>query len=521
MSRVSSDEQAKGYSLDVQSEALEKYCERKETDIAYVFREDHSAKDFNRPAFKEFLAFAKQNKGKIDELLFTTWDRFSRNIQDAYAMIEQLKKLGISVQAIEQPIDFSIPENKVMLALHLIMPEVDNDRRSIKIKGGMRAALKAGRWCRGAPFGYRNTRDENNNPIIVPNQHAQNIKWAFEQASKGTPQVDLLRILKERGTPVSRTRFSLLLRNPVYMGKIEVPSYEDEPYLLIEGLHEGIVTETLYYKVQQTLKRNPSKKHLSTSTRSEVLLLRGVLKCSKCGKKMTGSHSKGKMGMRYAYYHCNHCGQERYRTESANETITEILSSFKFSEPHATLHKALVKDLLQGDKQTRGRKSVQLQKEVTTQEKRIEQLQDKLLDGIITSEDFSLMKTRYMQLKLEAEEELVSMTGDVTEKSILLKKALNAVSELGKSYSKADSDTKARLLSSIFPEMIEFDGNKCRTPKINEAVLLCLNADKGFRGNKSGKLHEKLEVSRLVEPEGFEPSSKPQTCGPSTCLFST
>ena len=74
-----------------------------------------------------------------------------------------------------------------MLALHLIMPEVDNDRRSIKIRGGMRAALKAGRWCRSAPFGYRNTRDESNNPIIVPNQHAENIKWAFEQASKGIP----------------------------------------------------------------------------------------------------------------------------------------------------------------------------------------------------------------------------------------------------------------------------------------------------------------------------------------------
>ena len=508
MSRVSSDEQAKGYSLDVQAEALEKYCERKELDIAYAFREDHSAKDFNRPAFNEFLVFSKQNKGKVDELLFTTWDRFSRNIQDAYAMIEQLKKLGISVQAIEQPIDFSIPENKVMLALHLIMPEVDNDRRSIKIRGGMRAALKAGRWCRSAPFGYRNTRDEDNNPIIVPNQHAENIKWAFEQASKGTAQVDLLRNLKKGGTAISRTRFSLLLRNPMYMGKIEVPAFEEEPYQLIEGVHEGIVTETLFYQVQQILKGNPSKKQLPKSTRSEVLPLRGILKCSKCGEKMTGSHSRGKMGMRYAYYHCNHCGQERYRTENANETITDILSAFKFSKPHATLHKVLVKDLLKGDKQGRVRRSGQLKKVIATQDERIEQLQDKLLDGIIASEDYTLMKTRYMQLKREAEEELVSIAGDVIGKSKLLEKALNAVSELGNSYFKANPDAKARLLRSIFPEMIEFDGNKCRTPKINEAVLLCLNADKGFRGNKNGKLHEKLEVSRLVEPEGFEPSSK-------------
>ncbi len=419
-------------------------------------------------------------------------------------MIEQLKQLGISVQAIEQPIDFSIPENKVMLALYLIIPEVDNDRRSIKIRGGMRAALKAGRWCRSAPFGYRNTRDDSNNPIIVPNQHAENIKWAFEQASKGIPQVDLLRNLKERGTAISRTRFSLLLRNPMYMGKIEVPAFEEEPYQLIEGVHEGIVSETLFYKVQQVLKGNSSKKQLPKSTRSEVLPLRGILKCSKCGEKMTGSHSRGKMGMRYAYYHCNHCGQERYRTESANETISEILSSFKFSEPHATLHKVLVKDLLQGDKQSRGRRSVHLQKAVSIQEKRIEQLQDKLLDGIITSEDFSVMKTRYMQLKREAEEELVSMTGDVIGKSKLLEEALNAVSELGNSYFKADPDAKARLLRSIFPEMIEFDGNKCRTPKINEAILLCINADKGFRGNKNGKLHEKLEVSRLVKLAGIE-----------------
>jgi site-specific DNA recombinase len=217
---------------------------------------------------------------------------------------------------------------------------------------------------------------------------------------------------------------------------------------------------------------------------------------------MTGSHSKGKMRMRYAYYHCNHCGQERYRTENANETIAEILSAFKFSKPQATLHKVLVKNLLKGDNKGRGRRSGQLKKVITTQDERIEQLRDKLLDGIIASEDFTLMKTRYMRLKQEAEEELVSMTGDVTGKSILLKKALNAVSELGNSYFKAGPDAISRLLSSIFPEMIEFDGNKCRTPKINEAILLCLNADKGFGGNKSGKLHEKLEVSRLVEPTG-------------------
>ncbi len=44
-------------------------------------------------------------------------------------MINTLLKLGIEPQAIEQPVDLSIPENKMMLALYLAAPEVKNDRR--------------------------------------------------------------------------------------------------------------------------------------------------------------------------------------------------------------------------------------------------------------------------------------------------------------------------------------------------------------------------------------------------------
>ena len=61
-----------------------------------------------------------------------------------------------------------------------------------------------------------------------------------------------------------------------------------------------------------------------------------------------------------------------------------------------------------------------------------------------------------------------------------------------------DAISKIRLLGSIFPEMIEFDGIKCRTPRINEAVLLCFNADEAFRGKRKGTIHQKIELSLLV-----------------------
>src|SRR5436190_21572901 len=175
--RVSTDEQAdKGYSLRYQEERLMKYCELQGIRVMGFFKDDHSAKTFERPEFQKLLAILKKKKGEVDLLLFMTWDRFSRNAGDAYGMISQLNRLGVEPQAIEQPLDLNIPENKIMLAFYLSAPEVENDRRALNTIAGMRRALKEGRYMTTAPRGYRNTRNEDNKPIIVPNKDAETVR---------------------------------------------------------------------------------------------------------------------------------------------------------------------------------------------------------------------------------------------------------------------------------------------------------------------------------------------------------
>ncbi|MDB4655637.1 recombinase family protein [Flavobacteriales bacterium] len=504
MARVSSDEQAKGYSLDVQSEALERYCQRNDIEIVYTFREDHSAKNFDRPAFKEFMEHAKRSKGGIDLLLFTTWDRFSRNILDAYVVIDQLKKMNILPDAIEQPIDLSIPENKLLLALYLAIPEVDNDRRSMKTRGGINAALKAGRWCRRAPYGYKNTRDDLNKPLIVPNEHAKDIRWAFEQILKGKSQRDIQRELNLRGCPIQRNALGNALKNPMYMGKIEVPAYERDPYQMVEGVHEGIIPEKLFYQVQDVLEGNLPKKRISKTTQNAVLPLRGILKCSKCEAKLTGSRSRGKLGTRYAYYHCNKCGKERYRADRINDLMKEVLNSIQLDNDLNSIIEALGKQLIHTNGKERQVKIAKLESTVSKQTERITRLQDNLADGVISSDDYVSMRGRYTAEKEEATKELKRLKQDDGENEALLKKVVGMINELGTYYEKSEGDAKIRLLGSIFPEMIEFDGTKCRTPSINEGLALCLNADKGLSGNKNGTIHENLELSRLVRPKGFE-----------------
>src|SRR4051794_38610522 len=114
--RVSTDEQAdKGYSQRDQEERLRKYCDINCIAINKVIFEDHSAKTFNRPEWIKLLADIKRYKGKRSLILFTKWDRFSRNTGDAYGMIAILRKYGVEPQAVEQPLDLSVPENKMML----------------------------------------------------------------------------------------------------------------------------------------------------------------------------------------------------------------------------------------------------------------------------------------------------------------------------------------------------------------------------------------------------------------------
>ena len=58
-----------------------------------IFREDHSAKTFNRPEIKKLIQYIKTNKFKVDQLLFTKWDRFSRNTSESYNKIKDFNEL--------------------------------------------------------------------------------------------------------------------------------------------------------------------------------------------------------------------------------------------------------------------------------------------------------------------------------------------------------------------------------------------------------------------------------------------
>jgi DNA invertase Pin-like site-specific DNA recombinase/tetratricopeptide (TPR) repeat protein/predicted RNA-binding Zn-ribbon protein involved in translation (DUF1610 family) len=500
MSRVSTDEQARGYSLDVQEETLKRYCENHDIEIVDIYREDHSAKNFNRPEFRRLLAYAKANSGKIDYLLFTSWDRFSRNTADAYEMMRKLNEIGIEPQAIEQPIDFSIPETKAMLAIYLELPEIDNDRRSIKIKSGIRGAWKAGRWTHHAPRGYKNSRDEQNKPLLVPNEEAKHVKYIFQEVSKGKLQADLRVELRSRGFEISKGGLSKLLRNPLYMGKVFVPAETGQLAYLADGVHESLISEKVFNKVQVVINiRIEKRKQPKVTRKREELPLRGYLICPNCGLNLTGSASRSRNKTRHFYYHCNHCGKVRVRANHLNSVFEKILGELKFKQEVQELYLEIIKQLFDSGEATRNQTIIELSKQIDQQDQRLQNIQNLLVDNKIGHEDYDKMKSRFEDIKKQFLLKLRQIKSVRSNFEKYLQSAINLLGNLEKYYHTADVEVKQQLIGSIFPEKLVFVDGKVRTTRINEVLRLILVNDKGYRNMKKGQLTSNLWLSSGVK----------------------
>lgn len=342
--RVSTDEQKrKGYSLPEQEDRLLKYCEYNNIEVKGIYREDFSAKTFNRPEWKKLIAAIKSKPKQDKNILFIKWDRFSRNIEYAYEMIGVLRKYKTTAMAIDQPIDFSVPESTVMLAVYLSVPEAKNSRRAMNTANGIRRAKQMGRYPSKAPLGFINLTTADGKKIIVPNQpEASIIKWVFQQLAKNVHRIEDVRKMAEaKGLKCSRSHFFRIIRNSAYCGLIPVKLGSDEKHL-VKGIHDPLISKVLFYEVQHiiTTKRMPTAKKDDLKS---TFFLRGFLVCPLCGRNLCGSFSKGKT-RKYPYYHCYGRCKTRINAILLNNRYSDQLQQFMLSSKAVDLFNHILKN---------------------------------------------------------------------------------------------------------------------------------------------------------------------------------
>ena len=155
-----------------------------------------------------------------------------------------------------------------------------------------------------------------------------------------------------------------IIQNPVYSGKIsygrrrtekvygtrnEYRQVKKDDYLLVDGLHEALVSEEVWEQAQVKVAAQ-AKKYKNRDKKEKIHLLSGILKCPVCSAGMYGNKAikKRKDGNNYKdfyYYGCKHRNMTRghkcdYKKQvheemldaSVTEVISNLVSNPKFSD---------------------------------------------------------------------------------------------------------------------------------------------------------------------------------------------
>ncbi len=507
--RVSSDEQTLGSSLQVQEERICRYCEAKDYNIIKVYKEDESAKTFEkRPEMMRIVDYIKKNKRKVQKLLFLRWDRFSRDLTSAMQYIQWFRQHDVEPNAVECIIDYDNEMWSLMLGMQIGLAQSDNIKRSKATRDGIHGTLKQGKCSNKAPRGYKNVRtSKHDTHVEIDEAKAKVIRRVFQEVAKG---VEMPSRIRKRMCPyIPDSSFFDMLRNVFYIGKIRVPAYKSEPEQIVDGQHESIIDEETFYTVQDILDGKRKKTPKMGKTANPDLFLRKFLKCPTCGHAITGSTSKGNGGS-YTYYHCSDSSKHiRVRANEVNDNFIRYVSQLKPRKEVLELYKEILIDIHSKSEKEKMKEIELLNEELMKINVKRAKVEDMYIEGDIDKEDYTNIKSR-LKIEVEKIKQKIELIKNV-EYSDIKKKlhySIELLDNIGEFIKNAPVAIKIKVLGSMFPSKIIFDGKNYRTNEYNKILDLIYHETKYLRGEEIQKKEEDQSSSDSVPRAGLEPAHR-------------
>ena len=134
-------------------------------------------------------------------------------------------------------------------------PEVENDRRALNLLHGMRRARKEGRYMGKAAVGYIKRITESGKKYIASVEPAASImKWVFEELVSGRFAVEQIwKEATQKGLNCGRNPLLVCDPQPCILRKSISVGNKNEQTFYADGQHEPIISEALFYEVQDFL----------------------------------------------------------------------------------------------------------------------------------------------------------------------------------------------------------------------------------------------------------------------------
>lgn len=298
--RVSSQEQAlHGYSVEEQDKRLSAYCEVKDWIIYEKYIDPgYTGSNINRPALQKLIADAKAHK--FDLVLVYKLDRLSRSQKDTMYLLEDVMLANdVDLVALNESFDTSTPFGRAMIGILSVFAQLERENIKERTTMGRLARIRQGHnHGSQEPLGYEFIPGSND--LRVKPYEALMVKDIFKEVLAGTSIVSISNLMAEKyGENIrawNNTTVRRILGNSVYIGKV---SYGAE---LFDGIHDPIIDEEDFYKVQAILKRNKDLYLRQRKTNADnIHLLTNLLYCGDCGARMAYNRISPRIS-RYSCY---------------------------------------------------------------------------------------------------------------------------------------------------------------------------------------------------------------------------
>ena len=374
--RVSTAMQIDGYSLDAQKSRMKAFAEFNDYEIVGEYEDaGKSGKSIEgRLEFNRMMEDIKSGQDGVSYVLVFKLSRFGRNAADVLSTLQVMQDFGVNLICVEDGIDSSKDAGKLMISVLSAVAEIERENIRVQTMEGRIQKAHEGKWNGGfAPYGYSLEKGQ----LLINEEEAKAIRVIFDQyvhtdmgangLAKYLENHGIHKIQRQNGkNPLfDASLIRRILKNPVYCGKIaygrrrtekvhgtrnDYKLVEQDDYLLVDGLHEGIVTEELWHEAQVKLLAQAKKyEKVNHGKDNKIHLLSGIVKCPICGAGMYGNKSiKHKSdGTKYKdffYYGCKHrtmtrghkCDYKKQVNEellngAVAEVITKLVSNPKFA----------------------------------------------------------------------------------------------------------------------------------------------------------------------------------------------
>lgn len=498
-----SDKDQSNFSLAGQEKYIRDFAERNGYEILNVFEDKgRSAKNFDRPDWKQLQQFCKQNFRQVDALIVAKYDRFSRNLKESLNMIEMLEeKYSIRILSAMEPIMMN-PNSPFFFQFRtqmLMGAQVEWLIIKDRTRFGIHNAAKSGRYVNGAPFGYRNGRDEQNKPILVLHEaEASMVRRIYHMYQRGASFKEILLETQRAGFKKRGHDFvQNLLTNPVHAGLIRVPAYNDEPEHLVKGLHAPIIEESLWWQVQELL--NP--KHTGRTVMNEEVPLRSVLKCH-CGQPFTAGNSKGRNAY-YWYYKCNTHKKHNYSANKLHAQMEQLLQELSFPQHQVEYLGEAIKARVLAQFKDQDQMVQEKKRELAGLQLKLDNVEEKFIMNDLDAEAYKKWRQRYQQEMAICKKYISDYSQPVSTMLSAYEAALPKLSNLAYVYQKADLHQKQAFVRMVFNSQLWYSDGVYRT-----AFLLPT-----FQP-KAALLAEKR---LLIVEKNIEKTAKSEGCAPRRC----